>query len=260
MNNIIRTFLFKRQKKRIDFIVCGAQKCGTSALDTYLREHPEICLAKTKEVHFFDREPFFKTGNGDYSKYHEHFAPELANLIVGEVTPSYLYWHEAPKRMWDYNPDLKLIVLLRNPIERAFSHWNMERIRNNETLPFGEAIRQENERRRQALPYQHKIFSYVDRGYYLEQLRRLWMFFPKNNILILRSNDLEKNTHDTIKLVCQFLGVNSIDLVNVRKINSNRYNTSLDYKDKEYLLKAYEYDIKALERALGWDCSDWLSV
>ncbi|MGB7755383.1 MAG: hypothetical protein WBL23_04905, partial [Salinisphaera sp.] len=98
-------------------------------------------------------------------------------IVFGEATPIYMYWHDAPRRMWEYNPNMKLIVVLRNPIDRAFSHWNMEKSRNAESLSFWDAIQNEEPRCKEALPYQHRTYSYVDRGFYLEQLRRLWRYF-----------------------------------------------------------------------------------
>jgi hypothetical protein len=184
MRNIVervkrKSKIFSPGHKPIDFIICGTQKGGTSALDAYLREHPEICMADHKEVHFFDNEDNFSRSKPDYSKYHSHFSPKTTHNIVGEATPIYMYWNDAPRRIWEYNPNVKLIVLLRNPIERAYSHWNMERQRNVENLSFWDAIQNEKERCRETLPLQHRLYSYVDRGFYLGQIRRLWAFFWK---------------------------------------------------------------------------------
>lgn len=160
------------------FLICGTQKGGTSALDHYLRAHPEIGMAREKEVHYFDNDSHFLNAAPDYAAYHAAFSPAPSHKILGEATPIYMYWHEAPRRIQEYNPEIKLIVLLRNPVQRAFSHWNMERARNLETLSFQDAIQNETGRCRTALPGQHRIFSYVDRGFYMAQLRRLWSFFP----------------------------------------------------------------------------------
>lgn len=163
---------------KVNFIICGTQKGGTSALDLYLRMHPEICMAANKEVHFFDNEEYFISNNTiDYSLYHKVFEPKVGSRLLGEATPIYMYWYGAPKRIWEYNPEIKLIVILRNPIERAYSHWNMERARCADDISFWDALAGEGDRCRQALPLQHRVYSYVDRGYYTEQLRRLWTFF-----------------------------------------------------------------------------------
>jgi len=125
---------------KISFLVVGTQKGGTSALDNHLRQHKSLQLAKRKEVHFFDKEVNFK-GEADYKAYHSSFNFSRNKKIYGECTPSYMYWNNSIKRIHQYNPNIKIIAILRNPIYRAFSHWNMECNRNNETLPFLKAIK-----------------------------------------------------------------------------------------------------------------------
>lgn len=252
-------FPFFSNKKKVDFIICGTQKGGTSALDAYLREHPQICMAKNKEVHFFDNEEVFKNSKVDYSLYHAAFNPLPHHKVVGEATPIYMYWYDAPRRMYEYNPHLKLIVILRNPIERAFSHWNMERSRNAETLSFWEAIINENERCREALPYQHRVYSYVDRGFYLEQLRRLWTFFPVEQVLILRNEELRNSFRLTLNKVFRFLGVELMQDIKFKNVHSTPYISQMSDEEKEYLKFIYEYEIRGLERVLNWDCSNWLT-
>lgn len=150
------------------FLVVGAQKSGTTALDHFLRQHSSVEMAATKEAHFFDDEIVFSKSDVDYSFYYQYFALSANAQARGEVTPIYLYWDKAARRIWEYNPKIKLIAILRNPIERAFSHWNMERDRGAESLPFMQAIQSEAERCREALPLQHRVYSYLDRGFYSE--------------------------------------------------------------------------------------------
>lgn len=245
--------------KIVDFIICGAQKGGTSSLDANLREHPEICMANKKEIHFFDREALFRHGNiPNYSKYHSYFKPKNSNLRVGEATPIYMYWHDSPRRIWEYNSNMKLIVLLRNPIDRAYSHWNMQRSKKIENLSFWDAIHFESERRRKALPYQDKLYSYIDRGFYMEQLRRLWAYFSRENVLILRSDCLMHQTLETLNQVCDFLDIHPFASIQPKSENSRSYLSEMSEKERAYLSCIFEYEIRSIERALGWDCSDWL--
>lgn len=245
---------------KVDFIVCGTQKGGTKALDAYLRAHPEICMAKRKELHFFDSDNLFRSGSPDHGMYHACFDPQPTHKIVGEGTPIYMYWNSAPRRMWQYNPSLKLIVLLRNPIERAYSHWNMCREQKQDTLSFWDAIQTEMERCRSALPNQHRLYSYVDRGFYSAQLRRLWSFFPKNQVLILKSDDLKNSPQQALRDTCDFLGVSGFPDTDAKSVHALPYVSDLDPREKQYLLSVYEYEIRSLERMLGWDCGDWLSA
>src|SRR6266705_6230433 len=100
---------------RVDFVIGGTQKGGTSALDSFLRQHPEICMPKTKkELHYFDREQNFEK-RPNYEKYHAQFKPAPRHRMTGEATPIYMYWNAAPHRIWTYNPQMKWILALRNP-------------------------------------------------------------------------------------------------------------------------------------------------
>jgi hypothetical protein len=244
--------------RMVDFILCGAQKAGTSALAAYLREHPGIFMPAGKEVHFFDNDYHFRTGKADYSAYHAEFTPARHHQRVGEATPIYMYWRGAVDRIWQYNPSLKLIVVLRNPIERAFSHWNMERSRGWERLSFWEALHCEETRHQRALPQQDRVFSYVGRGYYSEQLSRIWARFPVEQVLVLKSDALRHQPMETVRRVCAFLELHPPDPVTPRTVNAVPYQTAMQEREKDFLRRAYREEIPALEQALGWNCQDWL--
>lgn len=127
----------------VSFMGIGVQKAGTTSIFAYLNQHPQIRMGQKKELHYFDDEDHFAQ-KPDYSLYEQQFVrdPERANLLYVEVTPIYLYWSPALRRIWEYNPNMKCIVLLRNPITRAYSHWNMEYGRQWDALSFEEAILQ----------------------------------------------------------------------------------------------------------------------
>jgi hypothetical protein len=249
---------FKPERK-VNFVIAGAQKAGTSALDVYLRAHPQICMANLKEVHFFDNEDVFKKSETDYAFYHSFFSPNPRHRLLGETTPIYMYWYDAPKRIWEYNPSMKIIIILRNPIERAYSHWNMERARENDSYSFWDAIQSEQQRCRESLPYQHRIYSYVNRGFYTEQLRRVWLYFPMEQTLILRNEDLRHKPREMIDAICGFLAVDPLEKVERMTVHSTPYDSAMDPRARYYLKHVFEYEIRYLERLLDWDCSDWLN-
>ncbi|WP_280564596.1 sulfotransferase domain-containing protein [Chromohalobacter sp. 48-RD10] len=123
----------KFKNKEVDFLIGGVQKGGTTALDSYLRTHSEVCLAEVKEVHFFDNEFVFRfPGFVRDAWYQSYFHDCESNIRKGESTPIYLWWHNAMKRIYDYNPKVKLVFIFRDPVSRAYSHWNMEVQRGNE--------------------------------------------------------------------------------------------------------------------------------
>lgn len=243
---------------KVKFLIAGAQKSGTSALNRYLKKHPNLCMAKKKEVHFFDNETHFTQKPINYAHYHSYFAPRLLKHLCGESTPNYMYWHNAPRRIWEYNPKMKIIMILRNPIERAYSHWNMEYHNKREFLPFKEAIRTESQRTKEALPYQHRVYAYVDRGFYTDQIRRIWHYFPKEQTLFLKSEDLKMTPKNTIDQVCNFLNVPMLKNVTRQEVHATPYTTPMPEADREYLKTVFKFEIKDLEEMLGWDCGAWV--
>jgi Sulfotransferase domain len=239
---------------RVDFVIGGTQKGGTSALDSFLRQHPEICMPTTrKELHFFDREE----ENSDYKKYHANFKPKSQHGVTGEASPIYMYWATAPYRIWKYNPRMKWILALRNPVERAFSAWNMETKRGKEKLSFVEAIEKEAERCREALPLQHRVYSYLDRGFYAHQVQRLFNIFGRNNVLILLSEELRTEHQKTLRRVFEFLRVDSSLVPPEANVFEQEYSIEIDNHLRARLTDMFYFDIKELEKLIGRDLSEW---
>src|SRR5262249_58208603 len=112
---------------------------------------------------FFDNDAMFIT-DVDYEQLHKHYPPLPPAMIAGDCTPSYLYHEPAMQRIWNYNPKIKLLILLRNPVERAFAHWNMQRYRRREPLDFFDAIPEEETRTARGPPTQELRLAYFDPG------------------------------------------------------------------------------------------------
>jgi hypothetical protein len=246
-------------KSQVNFVIGGTQKGGTSALDSFLRQHPQICMPKTKkELHFFDREDFF-SGKPDYRRYHDHFRPKAGHRVMGEATPMYMYWDTAPARIWSYNPEMKWILVLRNPVERAFSAWNMETKRGTESLPFRDAIEQEAVRCRAALPWQHRIFSYADRGFYAYQVRRLFNIFGRDHCLVLLNEDLRGNHEETLRKTFDFLGVDPSFVPKPADVFHHDYEQTVEPTLSSTLTEMFLFDIKELEQLLHRSLASWYS-
>ncbi len=256
-NNSILSSLGKRSSFKVDFIICGTQKGGTTALDYYLRLHPNICMADKKEVHFFDRDDYFNDLDPDYSKYHKYFSPKNDHCIIGEATPIYMYWDKAMERIHRYNPNTKLIAVLRNPINRAFSHWNMERDRNREDRSFWDAISEENSKLKSSKHRQDRTFSYLDRGFYSSQIRNIYDYFEKDQFLILRNELLRYSPNDVLAEVASFLSISPFDKIEHREVHSRVYPVKLDEDELSFLQSFYEDEIDLLENILGWDLESW---
>ena len=258
----------KRKKiERLDFIIAGTQKGGTSALHYHLDQHPNITMAHSEEAHmidhprrhFFDDEERF-AGDVSYEILHEGIRLKRQSLVVGSCTPIYTYWRPAIGRIRDYHPGIKLIILLRNPIDRAFSHWNMYRERKQESLGFLEAIAAEKNRIREALPFQPRRTSYLDRGFYFEQIQRVFCFFPREQVRVIKFEEFRKRTPDVVNEIFTFLTVKPLTKVKNRQQNRIPYEREITAEEKKYLYGLYHEDIARLEELLNWDCSDWKQV
>jgi hypothetical protein len=194
-----------------DFLVIGAQKAGTTALYAYLRWHPEIGGPFWKEVSFFDRH----WARGE-AWYRGQFPLRRHGRLAGEASPSYVFHPLAPDRVASLVPDVKLIVLLREPGERAYSHYQHEVALGREPLSFEDALEAEDERLRgevERLSADPKAFSfawwnhtYASRGLYADQLELWFELFPREQVLALTTDELGARPAETYATVLSFLG------------------------------------------------------
>ena len=243
---------------KVGFVIGGTQKGGTSALDAFLRQHPQICMPNDlKEVHFFDREEIFRGPRVDYEKYHAHFRPGPGHRIIGEASPIYMYWNTAPYRIWSYNPEMKWIVILRNPVDRAYSAWNMERSRGADPLSFEEAVATEQTRCRETLPVQHRVFSYIDRGFYAPQIRCLFNIFGSEKCLVLLNEDLQYRHRETLARIWTFLGVDQSVRPDQARVFEQSHGQLMDDQLRVKLTDRFYFDIKQLEQLIGRELSAW---
>jgi hypothetical protein len=195
-----------------DFAIIGAQRCGTTFLYDLLTQHPQVEPATKKEVHYFDLH--FSRGTGWYRS---HFPPRKEGVITGEASPYYLFHPHAAGRMAKVVPRARLIMLLRDPVERAYSHYHHQVRRGDEPLGFEEAVEAEETRLRgereriledehyRGFVYQH--FSYLSRGIYVDQLVQWSRYFGGDQTLVLKSEDLFDRTPDALEPVLRFLGL-----------------------------------------------------
>jgi hypothetical protein len=135
----------------------------------------------------------------------------------------------------------------------------MEYQRKREFLPFAEAIRIERHRMRAALPFQHRVYSYVDRGFYSDQIRRFWHFFPRKQTLFLKNEQLRDNPQKALDRVCLFLSIPLMKNIKPMTVHAYPYKSTMTNSDRLYLKELYEMEIYDLEQMLNWDCSAWLT-
>lgn len=249
--------LFSVMNKRLDFLVVGVQKSATTTLDQYLRMHPLIDMpSKKKELHFFDKPEYYSQG---FEYYHSFFSNARYQSKWGECTPIYCYWPESIEKIYAYNSKIKLILLLRNPIDRAYSHWNMEFTHKRETLSFYDALVREESRLKIEPKNKHRVYSYIDRGKYTEQIKHIWDVFGEDNLLIVKMDDLIALPAQTINLIYNFIGVPNREVQESIQLYKGKYlRKKISKKEEELLISIFQKEIKALEKLLTWDCSDWL--
>lgn len=201
-----------------NFLIIGAAKSGTTALNDALAQHPQIYICPTKEPNFFALEgstlnyeassvqtAYLAHCVTDLATYRDRFQPHSHQVAIGEASPIYLYDSNAAERIHHYIPDVKLIAILRDPIERAYSNF-LHHIRDDlETTPdFLEAISLEEKRISDNWWWG---FHYCQSGFYYQQLRRYFDRFDPSQIQIYLYEDLSKNRLTVLKDLFQFLGV-----------------------------------------------------
>jgi hypothetical protein len=241
------------EDSRVSFIIAGVQKAGTTALFDYLSEDPGISLSKVKEVHYFDDESRDWV-RPDYEAYHANFAP-WDGRPRGEATPIYLYWPNCLARIAAYNANMRLVVLLRDPVERAWSHWKMEYARGVETHPFAWCIRQGRRRLLDAEPWgHHREFSYVERGFYGDQMEALFGTFPRDQVLVLRAEDLDREPAAALANLREFLDLPPRTAPEPRRVHVGRemdYGSQLTPEDIQFLRGLYAADQVRLAALTG---------
>jgi hypothetical protein len=240
--------------EQIDFIVAGVQKAGTTALDRMLRCHPQIQMASVKETHFFDNEAIHWAGPS-YSTYHSHFDWSATPRVRGEATPIYSYWPGSIERIRAYSPNIKLIIILRHPVYRAFSHWRMERSRGWENLAFSDAIRSGRSRFQGA----HRVYSYVERGFYARQIERVLSLFSRKDLLFLKTEEIWNHTEDRLHKITSFLGVDGFEAVQREYVVplASRESEDLREEDRTYLAALFRNDIELSQELTGLDLEPW---
>jgi hypothetical protein len=237
-----------------DFIIIGTQRGGTTSLYRYLTAHPDVGSALRKEVHFFDR--YFEKGMNWYLA---HFPVRGEAPVVGEASPYYLFHPHAPERARAVVPHARFIALLRNPIDRAYSHYQMRARKGLESLSFEDAIDKEAERLSSSADpasstWRHS--SYIRRGLYLDQVERWMSVFPREQILIIKSEDFYSDPERVFLETLAYLGLRPWSPRNFREYHLAEYPDMAPATRKrlaEYYAPYNQQLYTLLGRDLGWE-------
>lgn len=209
-------------------LIVGAAKAGTTSLFDWLSQHPDVSPSRIKEVKYFDH---------NYSRgpswYRAQFAPRRRHRAILEASPSYLWNRPVPERVRALLGSPKLIVLLRDPVDRAYSHYAMKVKQGFETLPFAAALEAEAGRLaalevraaagEEAFLGPHERFAYVAESLYAEQVARWLAVFPRENFLFIRSEDLFRDPRRELARTLEFLDLPPFDFPDVAPRNVGTY-------------------------------------
>jgi len=209
---------------KVDFFIVGAPKAGTTSLYHYLNEHPQIEMSSQKEPDYFsdtaiqEQGMYYSKNRIDTEeKYNRLFNAQKKDVIFGEGSVSYLFYPTVAQDIKVYNPNAKIIIMLRNPIERAFSHYLMDYRLGLVSDSFEDIINKKSKHKNAHLFYQ----QYIKVGEYTTQLKRYFDIFDKENILLIDYEDFKSNVAGTVDSVYSFLEVSTEFAANVSK----QYNT-----------------------------------
>lgn len=206
-----------------NFFCLGAQKAGTTTLFEILKHHSDVYVPADKEMHFFSNEDNYIKGIEWYeSKYYEESGNKK---IRSDFTPNYLSYPGCAKRIYDLiGPDVKLLIVLRQPIARAYSHYLMYKAKGYENLSFFDALKEEEKRQNDAKTAEK--YNYIGKGRYNEQIKEYLNYFDRKNIMFLVFEyDIVKNMDKTIRDIERFLNINhdnALDKYLNVKANSSR--------------------------------------
>ncbi len=221
-----------------NFLVIGAPKAGTTSLYKYLQQHPQIYMSPVKEPSFFALEgeelDILPSGNHSVTnidKYQSLFQGVAEEIAIGEASTTYLYSPKAPERIKYYLPNVKLIAILRNPVDRAFSNYKMIlRNKPSSLKSFSQEI--ENEQPNLVIRRQEKkrpITPYIAGGFYYNLLKRYFDIFDSSQIKIYLYEDFTQNTIQVMQDIFKFLEINNTFLPDV----SQKYNVSPKKKENK---------------------------
>ncbi|EGK89477.1 tetratricopeptide repeat protein [Microcoleus vaginatus PCC 9802] len=232
-----------------NFIIIGSQRCGTTSLYTYLAQHPQILTPIKKEMDFFSWH--FERG---IDWYLAHFPPMPPGeqFLTGEASPSYFDSREAPERLYSLFPEAKLIVLLRNPVDRAISQFYRLTGLNWEARSLDRVISDEIERLSQNPEYiiGEEPGNYLARGRYIEFIKNWRAFFPQEQLLILKSEDFYADAATTVKQVLEFLDLPEYQLSDYQNANPGSYQP-VNQSVRDWLRDYFRPYNQQLEEYLG---------
>ena len=243
--------------------MAGVQKAGTSSLMAMLSRHPKLAQPTSKELHFFDDDTL-DWSSPPYERYHAKIRWREGSEIAGEATPRYIYWPGAMERIREYNPEMRIILSFRDPVERAFSQWAMVKGRNPSQLDFGPAIRAFRVSRWPRTPLDARkgpLGSLVGRGFYGEQLEHALGLFARRQFVLLDYHRLFTEPASSLRRIAMLLEVAPFeslpDVRHERAAPERLVAEPPSAADVSELAELYATDLESFAITSGLDVSTW---
>jgi hypothetical protein len=233
------------------FICIGVQKGGSTSFISYMNQHPEVYM-REKEVHYFDSKELTPRNT---AKYESEFTPRN-KTIIGEKTPSYCYLQYAINRIHTYNPNIKLILLLREPIARAYSQYNLNYPKKLDS--FLTSVMLEKDVKLKDITFNHRASWHIVRGFYDEHIEYILSKFPRENLHIAISEEVHRNKNIEYNKIYQFLGATkTITVDDTADTNVRSYAKPLSKQDARILYDIYKPHNEKLYSILGRKIDIW---
>lgn len=195
--------------KKIDFIIIGAQKSGTTTLYDWIKQNPAVFLPEMKEMPYFVKEDCFERGE---TYLEMHYSQAEKQLAWGAAHANNMFFPYVAQRIYDYSPQMKIIAVLRNPIDRAYSaYWYMKRQTWENAPSFEKALQRESEEKNSSFDELSDL-TYLSHGHYYNQLLDYYKYFGTNNILILLTEQIKNNPAETLNNVWKFLNLENYNV------------------------------------------------
>jgi len=192
--------------KKINVFIIGAQKAGTTSLFHYMDQHPDICFSEIKELTYFYDNEYYERGESYLHSFFKNYnsQPVVASSFVHMISAPH-----CPERVQQYNPDMKIVVMLRHPVARAYSAYHYAKLRGRKVADtFREAILYEQQQYQNGLTIDVPDIKIIDNGLYYKHVARWLQYFDRKQILLVKSDDLRFHTEATMTKVFDFIGAN----------------------------------------------------
>ena len=209
---------------KVNTFIVGAPKAGTTSLHFYLQQHPDVCMSEIKEPNYFTAKEVVKlyydvspVNNEDW--YHSIFT-EPTRKVVGEGSVSYLFYPKVAQKIYQYNPEARILIILRNPVQRAFSHYLMDCRLGLCDISLEEILENPSK-------YPHFYQQFIELGMYHQQIKRYIDVFGQSQVKVLFYDDLKSETSIFIDQVFSFLALKSVDINMVVKNKFKQHSSTI---------------------------------